>query len=117
MQQKAAIKAVEKFLLKLQRSVSESGEARSVPKNSDALVMFSRQGKSVTLLDHEAVEYGVIADNLYRSMTEERRLAVSRKTIESQLQESIITALFGPTARQGARIAIALFSLSRALWP
>jgi hypothetical protein len=115
MQQKAALKTVEEFLGRLQKSMASPGAPRPTRANSDAMVMFSRQGRGVTLLNDEATEYGTVADNLYASLTDARRLTVSRKVIEGLLQEAIVTALFTPPDDQKERLDAAIKLLTRGL--
>jgi hypothetical protein len=115
MQQKAALKTVEELLRYLQKSVASSGAVRPARIHSGAMVMFSRQGRSVTLLNDEAIEYGTVVNNLYGSLTDDRRLTVSRKVIEGLLQEAIVTALFTPPNDAGERLDAAIKLLTHGL--
>jgi hypothetical protein len=113
MTQKIALDSAKAFLLKLQQGTPPKPLTGHL--KPDRLVIFSKGDQGLTLINEAARAYGEVVDNLYGSLTDERRATVSRKSIESQLQEAALLSLRRPPDDAVERVALAMKRLLRGL--
>jgi len=112
--QKRAIREVTAFIEALQTTLRPTPPigGRTQP---DALVMFSREGRSITLVGESARKYQFIVGGLFDSLPGSRKAFIDRKTVERWVQVAIIRVLGSPASDRPSRLKTAIQVLSQEL--